>query len=196
MIGVGTPALPQRRLRSPISPSWSSPGCSRRASRAPRGCGRFWRACSATRVEIEEFVGAWLTLEPSERTRLGAANSRARRRRDCAAAEHVQRRRQVPRPRLRARHRAFRAVPAGLAAGARDRRRDLPLPRRGIRLGHGARDSRRPDHARSRWARAPSSAGRAGWRRTGRRPTRRSAGTRVSTSSAASTERRKKPKAN
>lgn len=28
------------------------------------------------RVEIEEFVGAWLTLEPSERTRIGAAQSR------------------------------------------------------------------------------------------------------------------------
>jgi len=29
-----------------------------------------------TRVEIQEFVGAWLTLDDSERTRLGAANSR------------------------------------------------------------------------------------------------------------------------
>ena len=29
-----------------------------------------------TRVEIEEFVGAWLAFDPSERTRLGAANSR------------------------------------------------------------------------------------------------------------------------
>jgi type VI secretion system protein ImpH len=28
-----------------------------------------------TRIEIEEFVGAWLTLEPGEQTRLGAANS-------------------------------------------------------------------------------------------------------------------------
>ena len=29
-----------------------------------------------SRVEIEEFVGAWLKLDPSERTRLGEANSR------------------------------------------------------------------------------------------------------------------------
>ena len=29
-----------------------------------------------TRVEIQEFVGAWLTLDEGERTRLGAANSR------------------------------------------------------------------------------------------------------------------------
>jgi type VI secretion system protein ImpH len=30
----------------------------------------------ATRVEIEEFVGCWLVMEPGERTRLGGANSR------------------------------------------------------------------------------------------------------------------------
>jgi type VI secretion system protein ImpH len=29
-----------------------------------------------TRVEIEEFVGAWLAFDPGERTKLGAANSR------------------------------------------------------------------------------------------------------------------------
>ena len=36
-----------------------------------------------TRVEIEEFVGSWLELDPSERTRLGAANSRLGQ--DCVA---------------------------------------------------------------------------------------------------------------
>jgi type VI secretion system protein ImpH len=35
------------------------------------------------RVEIDEFVGAWLELDPTERTRLGAANSRLGE--DCVA---------------------------------------------------------------------------------------------------------------
>ena len=60
----------------------------------------------------------------------------------------------------------------------RDRRRGVSLSRRGIRLGHGARHSRRRDHAGASRARARSSAGRAGWRPTGRRPTKRSARTR------------------
>ncbi len=36
----------------------------------------FLSGLMSTRVEIEEFVGSWLTLDPHERTRLGAAQSR------------------------------------------------------------------------------------------------------------------------
>ncbi len=49
--------------------------CSRRGSRAPRGCARSFPGLFGARVEIDEFVGAWLTLDASERSRLGARQS-------------------------------------------------------------------------------------------------------------------------
>ena len=105
------------RTRSRISPSWNMRGCSRRKVKSASRLRTFLSCLLRTRVEIDEFVGAWLDVRSSERTRLGGRTRRLGG--DCIARrEHVQRQRQVPRPRLRARHRAFRAVLARLADGA------------------------------------------------------------------------------
>jgi type VI secretion system protein ImpH len=75
MIGIGAPGfrdadsipdfakLPYAGLLAPRVKS---------ASRLRSFLSRFLR----TRVEIEEFMGTWLTCDPGERTRLGKANSR------------------------------------------------------------------------------------------------------------------------
>jgi type VI secretion system protein ImpH len=63
MIGVGTPAFDDAGLLAPRVKS---------ASRLRD----FLTALLNVRVEIQEFVGSWLALEPTERTRLGATNSR------------------------------------------------------------------------------------------------------------------------
>ena len=178
MIGIGSPAFRERRHRSQISPSCEYAGLLAARVKSASRLRSSSRAFSASRVEIDEFVGVWLMLDESERSVLGAGATAALGSRLHAGIEHVQRQRQISHPRLCARLRALRAVSARLAARRPDRRRGLSLSRRRIRLGYGVGHSRRRDHGRRASGWAPSSAGRAGWRRTGRRPSRRSAATR------------------
>lgn len=75
MIGIGAPAF-QNANSIPDASKLEFAGLLaprvKSASRLRSFLTRFLR----TRVEIEEFVGAWLTLDPSDCTSLGAANSR------------------------------------------------------------------------------------------------------------------------
>jgi type VI secretion system protein ImpH len=82
MIGIGTPAF---RDADSISDFAKLPYAGLLAARV-KSVSRlraFLSSYLETRVEIEEFVGSWLELDPSERTRLGAANSRLGQ--DCVA---------------------------------------------------------------------------------------------------------------
>ena len=75
MIGIGTPAF---RDADSISDFAKLPYAGLLAARV-KSVSRlraFLTSYLETRVEIEEFVGSWLELDPSERTRLGQANSR------------------------------------------------------------------------------------------------------------------------
>ena len=82
MIGIGTPAF---RDADSISDFAKLPYAGLLAARV-KSASRlraFLASYLETRVEIEEFVGSWLELDRSERTRLGAANSRLGQ--DCVA---------------------------------------------------------------------------------------------------------------
>jgi type VI secretion system protein ImpH len=82
MIGIGTPAF---RDADSISDFAKLPYAGLLAARV-KSVSRlraFLSSYLETRVEIEEFVGSWLELDRSERTRLGAANSRLGQ--DCVA---------------------------------------------------------------------------------------------------------------
>ena len=172
--------------RSPISPRWSLPGCSRPGSRAPRACARSCRRLFGVRVEIDEFVGAWLGFRqarthPARRRPTAASAS------DCISRrEHVQRERQVPHPRLCD---ATSNITSGFCPARRSRAGRSPTRCFSISAKNttGIWSSRfRPARSRrSVSGRAQSSAGRVGWRPTGRGPTRRSARMRDFTSSAA-----------
>ena len=84
-----------------------------------------------TRVEIEEFVGSWLTLDASERTRLGAAQSRLGD--DCVLGASVFSVSDKFRVRVFARNIAhYESFLPGAPARARDRGRRVSLCRRGI----------------------------------------------------------------
>ena len=134
-------------IPSPISPSCNSPGCSRRGSRAPRGCAACSPSLFEREVEIDEFVGSLARPSTRRAHALGAANSRLGH--DCIVGASMYSVSDKFRIRVFVRgHRAFpsSSCPARRARPA-NRRRGLSLYRRGIRLGHGARDSRRPDHA-------------------------------------------------
>jgi type VI secretion system protein ImpH len=75
MIGIGTPAF---RDADSISDFAKLPYAGLLAPRV-KSVSRLRALLSSfldARVEIEEFVGSWLELHPSERTRLGQANSR------------------------------------------------------------------------------------------------------------------------
>lgn len=75
MIGVGTPAFRDRDSLSDFSKMEYAGLLAPRVKSASR-LRSFLTGLLGARVEIEEFVGAWLPLDKSERTRLGAANSR------------------------------------------------------------------------------------------------------------------------
>ena len=82
MIGIGTPAF---RDADSISDFAKLPYAGLLAARV-KSVSRlraFLSSYLETRVEIEEFVGSWLELDPGERTRIGAANSRLGQ--DCVA---------------------------------------------------------------------------------------------------------------
>ena len=75
MIGIGTPAF---RYADSISDFAKLPFAGLLAPRV-KSASRlrsFLSSLLEARVEIEEFVGAWLTLEPADRTRVGSRNSR------------------------------------------------------------------------------------------------------------------------
>ena len=181
MIGIGTPAFRDADSISDFAKLQYAGLLAARVKSASR-LRSFLSSFFETRVEIDEFVGAWLELDPTERTRLGQANSRLgdglRRRR-----EHVHGQRQVSHPRLCARHRAFPASSCPARAVARQIADAVFLYRRATNTtGTWSSPSPRARSRRSGSARTSSSAGRAGCRRTGRRPTRPSARTRASTS--------------
>ena len=75
MIGIGTPAFRDADSISDFAKLPSAGLLAARVKSASR-LRAFLSSYFETRVEIEEFVGSWLELNPSERTRLGAANSR------------------------------------------------------------------------------------------------------------------------
>ena len=75
MIGIGTPAF---RDADSISDFAKLPYAGLLAARV-KSASRlrsFLSSFLESRVEIDEFVGSWLELDPTERTRLGQANSR------------------------------------------------------------------------------------------------------------------------
>jgi type VI secretion system protein ImpH len=82
MIGIGTPAFRDADSISDFAKLQYAGLLGARVKSASR-----LRACLTnfleTRVEIEEFVGGWLELDPAERTRVGQANSRLGQ--DCVA---------------------------------------------------------------------------------------------------------------
>ena len=82
MIGIGTPAFRDADSISDFAKLQYAGLLAARVKSASR-----LRACLTsfleTRVEIEEFVGGWLELDPAERTRVGQANSRLGQ--DCVA---------------------------------------------------------------------------------------------------------------
>ncbi len=95
-----------------------------------------------SRVEIDEFVGTWLTLDESERSRLGSARSGLGT--DCMLGASAFTVSDKFRVRVYARDFAhYRGVSARRRACRPDRRRGVRLCRRRIRLGFGARHSRR-----------------------------------------------------
>ena len=75
MIGVGTPAYRDADSLSDFAKMQYAGLLAPRVKSASR-LRSFLCGLLETRVEIEEFVGDWLTLEPGERTRLGGANGR------------------------------------------------------------------------------------------------------------------------
>ncbi len=75
MIGIGTPAFRDADSISDFAKLQYAGLLAARVKTASR-LRSFLSSLLKSRVEIEEFVGAWLTLDPSERTRLGEANSR------------------------------------------------------------------------------------------------------------------------
>ena len=145
MIGIGTPAF---RDADSISDFAKLPYAGLLAARV-KSVSRlraFLSSYLETRVEIDEFVGSWLELDPSERTRLGAANSRLGQ--DCVAGASMYTVSDKFRIRVFVRDiKHFREFLPGSRGRAANRRRGLSLPRPRIRLGHGARHSRGPDHA-------------------------------------------------
>ena len=149
MIGIGAPAFHNAD---------SIPRFVQAGIRRPAGAAGQERLAAAvlsdgaprTRVEIEEFVGAWLTLEPSERTSLGGGEQRPGRRLHAGASMY-QRQRQVSRPRLTSQYRTFPAVSCR-ARRSRGEIADAIFLYIGarIRLGYGAGDSRPARSRRSR----------------------------------------------
>ena len=75
MIGIGTPAFRDVDSIPDFAKLQYAGLLAARVKTASR-LRSFLSSLLKSRVEIEEFVGAWLTLDPSERTRLGEANSR------------------------------------------------------------------------------------------------------------------------
>jgi len=75
MIGIGTPAFRDADSIWDFAKLQYAGLLAARVKTASR-LRSFLSSLLKSRVEIEEFVGAWLTLDPSERTRLGEANSR------------------------------------------------------------------------------------------------------------------------
>ncbi len=147
MIGIGTPAYRNADSISDFAKLQYAGLLAPRVKSASR-LRSFLSSFFETRVEIEEFVGAWLAFDPGERTQLGAANSRLGV--DCIAGASMYGVSDKFRVRVYVRDiEHFRAVSAGLAARAGNRRRDFPLRRGRIRLGYGARDPRRRDHTGS-----------------------------------------------
>ncbi len=72
MIGVGTPLFRDADSLSDFAKMEYAGLIAPRVKSASR-LRSFLSGLFAARVEIDEFVGAWLTLEPSERSRLGAS---------------------------------------------------------------------------------------------------------------------------
>ena len=75
MIGVGTPVFRNRDSLSDFS-KLEFAGLLAPSVKSASRLRSFLAGLLGIRVEIEEFVGAWLALDPSDRTRLGAAQSR------------------------------------------------------------------------------------------------------------------------
>ena len=75
MIGIGTPAFRDADSISDFAKLQYAGLLAPRVKSASR-LRSFLSNYLQTRVEIEEFVGAWLELDPAEQTRLGQANSR------------------------------------------------------------------------------------------------------------------------
>ena len=75
MIGIGAPAYREADSIPDFAKLQYAGLLAPRAKSASR-LRTFLSSFLRTRVEIEEFVGAWLAFDPGERTRLGAANSR------------------------------------------------------------------------------------------------------------------------
>ena len=136
----------------------------------------FLSSLLGARVEIDEFVGTWLLFDPSERTRLGSANSRLGE--DCVAGASMFGVSDKFRVRVYVRDiEHFRRFLPGSALA--EEIADAIFLYVGEEYDWDMELAIRP--ARSRpfaSAKTSSSAGRVGWRRIGPRPTRRSAGTR------------------
>ena len=136
-----------------------------------------------TRVEIEEFVGAWLTLDRSDCTSLGAANSRLGV--DCVAGASMY---GSATSFASASTFAISNISGNFFRARRSRGKSQTLFSFTSEQNTTGIWSWRSRPARSRrfaLANPCSSAGRVGWRPIGRTPTRRSAPTRGSMSSAA-----------
>jgi type VI secretion system protein ImpH len=74
MIGVGSP--PHRDLDSVPDPAkLAYAGLISPQTKSASRLKRFIGGLFGVKVEIDEFVGSWLTLQPSDRSRLGKANS-------------------------------------------------------------------------------------------------------------------------
>jgi type VI secretion system protein ImpH len=82
MIGIGTPALWDADSISDFAKLQFAGLLAPKVKSASR-LRTFLSSLLKTRVEIDEFVGAWLELDPSERTRIGRGNARLGQ--DCVA---------------------------------------------------------------------------------------------------------------
>ena len=82
MIGIGTPSLRDADSISDFAKLQYAGLLAPRVKSASR-LRAFLSSLLKARVEIDEFVGAWLEFDPSERTRIGKANARIGE--DCVA---------------------------------------------------------------------------------------------------------------
>ena len=136
MIGVGTPPYRDADTISDFAKMEFAGLLAPKAKSASR-LRNLIAGLFGVRVEIDEFVGSWLSFDKQECTRLGACQQLARRA-IASWAQHVQRQRQVSHSRVREELCAIYDLPARRRTVAADRRRCVSATWRRIRLGRGA----------------------------------------------------------
>ena len=146
----------QQSRQSRTSPSSALPDCWRPRRNVHRVCRGFLRGLFGVKVEIDEFVGSWLTFDA--RRSYAARRKHATRwaRMLCWAPSVFSVEGQVQDTDLRQEFCAIRAVSAGRSAQSfrASRRRRILLHRRRTRLGRGAGHSSRRGRRRSSSVRA------------------------------------------